>query len=126
MPTIVDLTGAAYPREFKGRAIQPLEGISLRPAFAGGRLSRAQAIFLEHEGNRAVRSGRWKLVSRYPGGWELYDMIVDRVERNDVAARHPDLVKRLASEWEAWARRTNVDQWPGPRLTNWGDPVKDQ
>jgi arylsulfatase len=126
MATIVDVTGAAYPREFRGRAIQPLEGVSLRAAFAGGRISRTQAIFSEHEGNRAIRSGRWKLVSRYAGGWELYDMIADRVERNDVAARHPDLVRELASEWEAWARRTNVDQWPGPRLTNWGDPVKDK
>jgi arylsulfatase len=126
MPTIVDVTGASYPREFKGRGIRPVEGVSLRPALAGGRISRSQPIFLEHEGNRAVRSGRWKLVSRYPDGWELYDMAADRVERNDLAARHPDVVSRLASEWEAWARRANVDPWPGPRLTNWGDPVKGQ
>ncbi|MGB2712715.1 MAG: arylsulfatase [Vicinamibacterales bacterium] len=123
MATIVDVTGASYPREFKGRAIQPMEGVSLRAAFAGGRISRTQPIFWEHEGNRAIRSGRWKLVSRYPDGWELYDMIADRVERNDLAARHPDVVRKLASEWEAWARRANVDRWPGPPLTNWGDPA---
>ena len=123
MATIVDVTGATYPREFKGRAIQPMEGVSLHPAFAGDRIRRTRPIFWEHEGNRAIRSGRWKLVSRYPDGWELYDMTVDRVERNDVAPRHPDVVRKLASEWEAWAKRTNVDRWPGPRLTNWGDPV---
>jgi arylsulfatase len=126
MATIVDVTGAAYPREFKGRTIQPLEGVSLRPVFAGGRSSRTQPIFWEHEGNRAIRSGRWKLISRYPDGWELYDMAADRVERSDLAARHPDVVGKLASQWEAWARRTNVDPWPGPRLTNWGDPVQDK
>ena len=38
MPTIVDVTGATYPGEFKGRAIQPMEGVSLHPAFAGGRI----------------------------------------------------------------------------------------
>ena len=123
MATIVDVTGARYPREFKGRTIQPMEGVSLRSAFAGGRISRTQPIFWEHEGNRAIRSDRWKLVSRYPAGWELYDMTADRVERDDLAARHPDVVRKLASEWEAWAQRANVDRWPGPRLANWGDPV---
>jgi arylsulfatase A-like enzyme len=123
MATIVDVTGARYPREFKGRTIQPMEGVSLRSAFAGGRIRRTRPVFWEHEGNRAIRSDRWKLVSRYPDGWELYDMTADRVERNDVAARHPDVVRKLAAEWEAWAQRANVDRWPGPRLTSWGDPV---
>ena len=123
MATIVDVTGATYPREFRGRTIQPMEGVSLRSAFAGGRITRTHPIFWEHEGNRAIRSGRWKLVSRYPDGWELYDMNADRVERSDLAAQHPDVVRKLASEWETWARRTNVDRWPGPRLTDWGDPA---
>ena len=123
MATIVDVTGARYPREFKGKTIQPMEGVSLRPAFTGGRITRTQPIFWEHEGNRAVRSGRWKLVSRYPDGWELYDMTADRVEHNDLARRHPNVVRKLASDWEAWAQRANVDRWPGPRLTNWGDPT---
>ena len=123
MATIVDVTGARYPREFKGKTIQPMEGVSLRPAFTGGRITRTQPIFWEHEGNRAVRSGKWKLVSRYPDGWELYDMTADRVEHNELARRHPDVVRKLASDWEAWAQRANVDRWPGPRLTNWGDPT---
>ena len=66
MPTILEVTGAAYPREFRGQAIQPMEGVSLRPALAGRALGRTQPLFWEHEGNRAVRSGKWKLVSTYP------------------------------------------------------------
>ena len=73
-----------------------MEGISLRPALAGRALGRTQPLFWEHEGNRAVRSGNWKLVSTYPNEWELYDMVADRVERNDLAASRPDLVKTLA------------------------------
>ena len=53
--------------------------------------------------------------------WELYDIAADRVERNNVAGQHPDVVKQLAAEWEAWAKRTNVDTWPGPALLPWGD-----
>jgi arylsulfatase A-like enzyme len=121
MPTVLDATGTSYPREFNGQVIQPMEGVSLRPAFAGRPLRRTQPIFFEHEGNRAIRSGKWKLVSKYLDGWELYDIEADRVERNDLAAKHPDIVKKLKSEWEAWAKRANVDQWTGPRRTNWGD-----
>ena len=113
MPTVLDVTGAAYPREYKGKAIQPMEGVSLRPALAGRALARTQPLFWEHEGNRAVRSGNWKLVSTYPNEWELYDMAADRVERNDLAASRPDLVKTLAAEWDAWAKRANVDPWTG-------------
>jgi arylsulfatase A-like enzyme len=121
MPTIVDLTRARYPTEFKGSAIQPMEGVSLRPVFAGQTITRTQPIFWEHEGNRAVRSANWKIVSTYPGEWELYDMTADRVERNNVAAQHPDIVARLGAAWDAWAKRANVDPWPGPELTPWGD-----
>ena len=123
MPTILDVTGTRYPREFRGRTIQPMEGVSLRPAFTGGRIARRQPLFWEHEGNRGIRSGRWKLVSRHPDHWELYDMVADRVERNDVAAGHRALVRRLASQWEAWAKRARVDPWQGPRRTNWGDEI---
>ncbi|HEU4391237.1 MAG TPA: sulfatase-like hydrolase/transferase, partial [Blastocatellia bacterium] len=124
MATVVDVTGAHYPREFKGRTIQPMEGISLRPAFAGHPLKRTRPIFWEHEGNRAIRSGKWKLVSKYPDRWELYDIAADRVERNDLAATHPDIVRKLSVEWEAWAKRANVDQWTGPRRTNWGEEIR--
>jgi arylsulfatase A-like enzyme len=121
MPTIIDVAGATYPREFKGQEIQPIEGVSLRAAFAGQSLRRTQPLFWEHEGNRAVRSGNWKLVSTYPDGWELYDLAADRVERNGLAAQHPDIVKTLATEWNAWAERAHVDPWPGPRRLPWGD-----
>ena len=124
MPTVLDVTGAAYPREYKGQAIQPMEGISWRPALAGRALGRTQPLFWEHEGNRAVRSGNWKLVSAYPDEWELYDMAADRVERNNLAASRQDVVKTLGAEWDAWAKRANVDPWIGPRRQPWGDAAR--
>jgi arylsulfatase A-like enzyme len=123
MPTILDVTNVRYPRTFKGQLIQPMEGVSLRPAFTGRRIARTRPIFWEHEGNRGIRAGRWKLVSRYPDGWELYDMVADRVERHDVAGRHRAIVTRLAAQWDAWARRARVDRWKGPRRTSWGDEI---
>jgi arylsulfatase A-like enzyme len=121
MPTIVDVTGAPYPRERGGHTIQPMEGVSLRPVLAGQPAGRTRPLFWEHEGNRAVRSGNWKLISTYPGGWELYDIAADRVERTNLAAARPDLVTMLAAEWDAWATRARVDPWPGPARLPWGD-----
>jgi arylsulfatase len=126
MATVVDVTGATYPRERNGQVIQSMEGVSLRPAFEGRRIIRSNPIYWEHEGNRAIRSGNWKLVSRYPDGWELYDLAADRVEEHNVAKQHPDVVARLAAEWDAWARRANVDPWKGPRRATWGDDIIDK
>ena len=121
LPTILHATGAAYPGRYKDQVIQPMEGVSLLPALEGRELARPAPLFWEHEGNRAVRSGNWKLVSTYLEQWELYDMSADRVERNDLAASHPDIVKKLAAAWDAWAKRANVDSWDGPRRLPWGD-----
>jgi arylsulfatase len=121
MATVTAATGAKYPSEYKGRAIQPMEGVSLRAALDGRPLNRPHPLFWEHEGNRAVRSGNWKIVSLYPEAWELYDIAADRVERHNVAAQHPDIVKRLSEQWNEWAKRTNVDPWPGPARLPWGD-----
>lgn len=112
MATCVELTGASYPSEREGESIHPLEGVSLRPAFAGESLKRDAPIFFEHEGNRAVRDGRWKLVAKGPAGaWELYDMVTDRTELNDLASDEPERVAAMTAEWGAWARRTGVLPW---------------
>ena len=65
MATCLDLAGATYPAEKDGHAILPPEGISLRPAFEGRPLRRPQPLCWEHEGNRAIRDGKWKLVAKH-------------------------------------------------------------
>ena len=112
MATCVDLGGGAYPKELNGNAIQPMEGVSLKPAFQGEPLNRPQPIFWEHEGNRAIRIGDWKLVSKHRGGWELYDMTTDRTEMNNLTATQLDRVKDMSAQWDAWAKRVGVAPWP--------------
>ncbi|MBI4910004.1 MAG: arylsulfatase [Acidobacteria bacterium] len=106
MPTCVELAGAKYPD-----SVTPMEGRSLVPALSGKPVKRGP-IYFEHEGNRAIRDGKWKCVALEPAGkWELYDMEADRTEMNDLAARYPERVKSMVKQWEQWARRTNAIPW---------------
>jgi len=112
MATCLDAAGAQYPLEHGGQPIQPLEGKSLLPILDGAERQGHQAIFWEHEGNRAVRQARWKLVSKFPGDWELYDMAANRTELDDLSDRHADKAAELAALHEAWAAPRNVLPWP--------------
>jgi arylsulfatase len=124
MATAVDLSQATYPREFKEHAIEPMQGVSLKPAFAGQPLNRPEPIFWEHEGNKAVRDGKWKLVLRHREPWQLFDMDADRTEQRDLIKEHPELAQKLAAAWDRWAERTYVDEWPGPDHTDWGADIR--
>jgi arylsulfatase A-like enzyme len=128
MPTCLDLAGVDYPKDFAGQPIHPLEGVSLRPAFSGRSLRRKEPLFWEHEGNRAIRDGRWKLVAKENQAWELYDLEADRTELNDLATTHRKRANELAAKWEAWASRTKVlplGTWRGPEDNAGGEFSKE-
>jgi len=113
MATVVEVSGATYPKEFNGKAILPMEGRSLVPAFADRPIER-EAIYWEHEGNAAVRQGDLKLVRQgRNGAWELYDMKVDRTELHNLAQSQPEKAKELAALWRTWAERAHVLPAPG-------------
>lgn len=111
MATCLELAGASFPAEQAGQKTVPPEGRSLVPAFANQPLDR-KYLFWEHEGNRAVSDGKWKLVAKGPGGpWELYDLETDRTEQHDLAATQPDRARAMAAAWEEWGRRAHVLPW---------------
>lgn len=109
MATAVDVAGATYPKSYHdGQAIKPMEGKSLVPAFLGQPIER-EAIYWEHEGNRAIRRGNYKLVAKGANGpWELYDISRDRSEQHDLREEMPALAKELADQWMEYAERANV------------------
>ncbi len=111
MATCLEATTTPYPTEYENRPITPLEGESFLAMLRGEPWSRRDPICWEHEGNRAVRWGRWKLVSRHRVPWELYDMAEDRTELDDLAARNPQKVEELAGVWTDWASRCDVLPW---------------
>jgi arylsulfatase len=109
-PTFYDVAGAKYPVVYNGTKTNPLIGKSLSGLFfKGEELNRDKPLFWELWGNRAIREGKWKLVSVFPvNQWELYDIDNDRGETNNLAAKNPDVVHKLSLEYLQWVNANNV------------------
>jgi arylsulfatase len=111
LPTFLDMAGVEYPTEYDGNEIQAVDGESFLPALDGREWHRERPIFWEHEGNAAVRQGDWKLVRKWPGDWELYNLGEDRTELNDLAEQTLDRVAAMAALYAEWAARSRVEPW---------------
>lgn len=82
-----------------------IDGISLVPALTGKQQKTHEYFYWEfHEqgGKQAVRYGNWKGVrlnvnKEKDGPIELYDLVKDPAEKNNTAARHPEIVKKIAA-----------------------------
>jgi arylsulfatase A-like enzyme len=111
MPTVLAAAGATYPKNFRGHDVLPCEGTNLLPALKGQAFDRGPLCW-EHEGNRAIRLGDWKLVAAHHESWQLYNLVTDRTELDDLVAQNPDKVAELRTLYEQWARRCGVQAWP--------------
>ena len=106
LPTIADAAGphtAPLPEDLPGQSLtRHLKDEPIQP----------RSLYFEHQGNRAINNGRWKLVALRDQPWELYDLQTDPVELNDVARDYPDQVKALSDQWNAWAKANHVTPLP--------------
>jgi len=115
MATCLEVAGLEYPKTYHGRQLIPLEGKSLLAIFQGKQRPGHEALYWEHEGNRAVRQGKWKLVAAHKGPWELYDLEADRTELNNLAEKYPQKLEQLKARYASWATRCGVLPWPPKR-----------
>jgi uncharacterized sulfatase len=94
MATAADLAGVDAPAE--------LDSVSFAPTIMGQSDKQEQAQYLywefyERGGKQAVRAGNWKAIRipMFTGTTQLFDLSQDIGEENDVAAEHPEVVKKL-------------------------------
>ncbi|MGB0414171.1 MAG: arylsulfatase [Coraliomargarita sp.] len=99
MPTLVDLCGASYPAQFEGRTIEPMNGISMAPAFEGEVAERDGGIYQMFAQSRAYRLDDWKIVNKGYSRWELYNLAEDPTEQNNLARQLPEKVEALKAMW---------------------------
>ena len=103
LPTLLDLASVPFPEGLR------LDGRSLRPLLEGDPADWPERTlfshrFLDREPQPfpgAARTAGYRAVNE-GGGWELFDMATDPGQTRDVAARHPQLVERLAGEYDTW------------------------
>lgn len=116
LPTLAELAGAklsdAVNTQVEGRSLVPLlqdpkAAWAERTLFTHiGRWPKGAKIDDHKYAGCSVRTPRWHLVSAGKGKakatWELFDLTADPGEKTDVAAKHPDVVKKLDAEYDAW------------------------
>src|SRR5699024_10361534 len=101
-----------------------MEGQSLLRSLKDEQAVEPAQMYWEHEGNRAVRDGRWKLVSYYSdahqfkvgqgertGPWELYNLEADRTELNNIIDQNPTVARQMIDRYHDWANRIGVLDW---------------
>lgn len=109
MPTVLELTNGSYTENRNGNKVYRLSGQSLTPFFTSGTRKPAEYQFFEHENRCAAISGNWKIVADFGSfNWELYDLENDRIEQNNLAAKHPEIVARMSDAWQQWAKDSKV------------------
>jgi len=100
-PTLLELVGIQKPDSVE------FDGTSLKDRLTGKESKEIiRSLVVDNQRvetpvkykNYAVMRQKWRLVD----GTELYDLTVDQEQRNNVADLHPDIVRELAADYEAW------------------------
>ena len=111
LPTFARLAGAEIPAD------RVIDGKDIRPLMAGDPAAKSphEAFFYYRGKNlQAVRSGKWKL-RRVKKNTELYDLQADISEKNNLAGKHPEIVKRLTGLMEEFDRELKANARPPGR-----------
>jgi len=114
MPTILEVSGTSYPKEYKGNKIHELIGKSMLPTLneSSVDIHKDHGMGYELFEMKAYIKGDWKIL-RLPmpmgsGEWELYDIAKDPGETTDLSDSYPDVKNQLINAWDEYAKQNEV------------------
>ena len=114
MPTIIELTGTTYPKQYKGNNIHELIGQSVLPLLGGdtNMVKSNNGKGWELFEMKAYIKDNWKIL-RLPqpfgtGTWQLYDVQKDPGETTDLAAKYPEVFEEMKKQWNDYVQQNQV------------------
>jgi arylsulfatase A-like enzyme len=133
VPTLLDLAGVSRPDSFKGKKLAPFYGKSVKGFLSGDRAhvrdTEKEPLHFEMFENRAIIKGNWKALMLQPPYvekpvWQLFNLVLDPLEKNDFASQKPDKLQELISEWNRYAKEVGYIKAEGGMLIEKIGPEK--
>ncbi len=100
-PTLMAMTRSTMPQT------RPLDGKNVWPALRDSQPSPVESYYWVWRDEDAIRTDKWKL-HRFFNRFELYDIVKDPNETNDIAETHLEVTKSLTSKMDVWADSIGV------------------
>ncbi len=142
VPTILEATGIPAPETVDGIAQKPIEGVSMVYTWDKANAdasTRHTTQYFEMLGNRAIYHDGWvacttpatlpwELSTKTPPdvitgyNWELYNVMEDPTESNDLAGKMPEKLKQMQDIFYAEAKKYDVLPLDNSSLSRWNAP----
>lgn len=103
-----------------------LDGVSLLPVLLDSVKAPIHDKLCWRSGyNRAIRSGKWKLITDdLSGNHALYNVVDDKIEQNNLYDSHPEIVEQLRKQHAEWESEMMDPKWPRVMDYRWWDGDK--
>jgi arylsulfatase len=142
VPTILEAAGIPQPETVNGIKQSPIEGVSMMYTWDKANAdapTRHTTQYFEMLGNRAIYNDGWvanttpvtlpwELSTKTPPdvitgyNWELYNVLEDPTQFNDLAAKMPDKLKQMQAVFYSEAKKYNVLPLDNTTLARWNTP----
>lgn len=142
VPTILEAARISQPDTINGIKQIPIEGVSMAYTWDKANASAAstrKTQYFEMLGNRAIYQDGWvacttpatlpwELSTKAPPdvitgyNWELYNVVDDPTQSEDLASKMPDKLRQLQEMFYSEAKRYNVLPLDNSTLARWNTP----
>ena len=108
LPTMLDIAGTGYPKNKPEQRYAPPDGQSLLPLFNGNKREGETFFISGMNPFRMVRWNEWKIVRTNNEDWQLYNMLEDPTELEDMADSEPEVVERIAKKLQDYENNIEI------------------